>query len=76
MVNNYKQEVENVEKILLMVDRGEIQAWEAIYKLMKLTLKYKKLRLPKMRIYCKKHAREIFGHNSKLVVIGGDNLLK
>ena len=48
MKTKYKEEVEEVEKILCEVDKGEIRNSEAIYKLMKLTLKYKNARLMKL----------------------------
>jgi len=48
MKTKYKEEVEEVEKILCEVDRGEIRNAEAVYKLMKLTLKYKNARLMKL----------------------------
>jgi len=49
MKTKYKEEVEEVEGILLEVDRGEIRNSEAVYKLMKLTLKYKEARVMKLK---------------------------
>jgi len=47
MKTKYKEEVEEIEEILCKVDRGEIRNAEAVYKLMKLTLKYKNARIKK-----------------------------